>query len=358
MGNDLDGCDVFDLKGKTLLPGMFDLHMHLYFSTDIFSAVALRSQNDFLFDAISYARRFLEYGYTTIRDCGNVYYIGIALRDAITSGVIDGPRIVTAGMCISPYAKGNDTFPNLYYEANTPEELLKACRDEYAKGVDFFKYMATGSVANLTGVPGALISSKKEIYAIQEAAESMGTYVAVHCHGEEGIALCAEAGIKTIEHASMIKDEHIERILKKGNITTLVPTLAPVVQMHRGEDCEAMPAIIMQKIDEVYRHSLGLVKASRAGVLTGWGTDVSHKFFAKHPGYEFNARQEIGYSNLEMLQQATINSAKILRLDHELGTIKVGKLADLVVVDGKPDEDISAMYQKPAAVYKEGKRYF
>ena len=160
------GAETFDLAGKTLLPGMFDLHMHLYFSSSNFAAVALRSHNDYLFDSIAYAHEMLEQGYTTIRDCGNVYYIGIALRDAVNGGVLPGPRILASGMCLSPAAKGNDTFPNLYYEVNSPDEILTACRKEYAKGVDFIKYMGTGSVANLTGVPGALVSSRRELFAL------------------------------------------------------------------------------------------------------------------------------------------------------------------------------------------------
>ena len=350
--------ECVDLAGKTLMPGMFDLHMHLYFSSDNFAAVALRSQNDYIFDSIRYANEFLRQGFTTIRDCGNPYYVGIALRDAVAGKIVHGPRILSAGMCMSPYAKGNSTFPNLYYEVNTPEEILKACRDEYAKGVDFFKYMGTGSVANLTGVPGALISSRKELFALQAAAEDMGTYAAVHCHGVEGIRYCTEAGIHTIEHASMIDEDCIELILKKNGQTTIVPTLDPVVQMHRGFECDDMSQMSMQKIDEVYAHTGNLVQASRAGVLTGWGTDISLSFFAAHPGYEFDARREIGYTNLEMLQQATINSAKIVGMADRLGTVKVGKLADLIVIDGNPDEDISVMMKHPWAVYKEGVRCY
>ena len=101
-----------------------------------------------------------------------------------------------------------------------------------------------------------------------------------------------------------------------------------------------------------------MLDASRAGILTGWGTDVSQDYYTENPGSEFALRSERGYTNQEILQQATINSAKIIGLEDRLGTVKVGKLADLIVVDGKPDEDISVMYKHPYAVYKEGRRYF
>ena len=151
------------------------------------------------------------------------------------------------------------------------------------------------------------------------------------------------------------RKQHTEIILQKGK-TAIVPTLDPVVQLHRGHECGALPQIILDKIGEVYDNIPKIVAASRAGVLTGWGTDVSMGFFMRNPGYEFSCRQEAGYSNEEILKQATINSAKIMHLEEQLGTVKEGKLADLVVIDGRPDEDLTAMYRHPWAVYKEGKR--
>lgn len=348
--------EILDAEGKTVMPGMLDLHMHLYFSTDNFAALGAKSSNEYIFDGIQYANEFLRQGFTTIRDCGNAFDVGLALRNAVNAGIIHGPRIFTAGQCLSPYAKGNDTFPNLYCEVNTPEELLKACRREHAKGVDFVKYMATGAVSNLNGEPGELISSREEIFALQAAVEASGVYAGVHCHGKEGILYCAEAGIHTIEHASMIDDECIDMILKKNGRTAIIPTLDPVVRLHRGEDCGELPASIFASIEKVYAHTADLVAATRAGVLTGWGTDSSYTFFASHVGYEFGARQEAGYTNEEMLKQATINGAKVLGLDKELGTIKEGKLADMIIVDGEPDKDISVMQKYPVAVFKEGKR--
>lgn len=348
--------EVLEFSGKTALPGMLDLHMHLYFSTDNFAALGAKSQNDYIFDGIQYANEFLRQGFTTIRDCGNAFDVGLALRDAVNAGIISGPRIFTAGQCLSPYAKGNDTFPNLYCEVNTPEEILKACRREHAKGVDFIKYMATGSVANLNGEPGELITSREELFALQSAVTASGLYAGIHCHGKEAILLCAEVGIHTIEHASMIDSECIDMILRKNGQTAIIPTLDPVVHLHRGEEGGALPASIFASIEKVYAHTADLVTATRAGVLTGWGTDSSHAFYASHVGYEFDARREIGYTNEEMLKQATINGAKILGLEQELGSIKVGKLADIIVVDGDPDENISVMQKYPVAVFKEGRR--
>ncbi len=346
---------AIDCAGKTLLPGLFDLHMHLYFSTSDLASLVQKKQNENLFDAVKCAKLFLRRGYTTIRDLGNIHYIGTALRDAVNADIVPGPRILTAGRCLSPFAKGNDAFGDLYYEVNTNEEILKACRDECAKGVDFIKYMATGSVLNPSGVPGALITSREEIFALQKSVASLGMNAAVHCHGAEGIKYCAEAGIHTIEHASMIDGESTEIILENGGKSSIVPTLSPVGELYHAAEGSGHPKWLLDKIGEVYDHAQGIVKASRAGVLTGWGTDETYDFYESHPGYEFAVRSEIGYTNTEMLQQATINSAMILGMDDMLGTIKAGKTADLVLVDGDPEKDISCMMADPEAVFKNGK---
>ena len=345
--------EILDAKGKTLLPGLMDLHMHLYFSDGNFAALGAKSQNEQFVDSIAYARQYLDDGYTLIRDCGNTHQIGVAIRDAIARGLIDGPRVITSGKCITPTAKGNDTFPNLYLEVDDPERMLEVCRKEYVTGVDFLKYMATGSVANVTGEPGALVTTKEELFAIQKAAETLGTYVAVHCHGTSGIRLCIEAGIRTIEHASFMTQECIEMILERGNQSSLIPTLTPVCEMY--EDVEnSVPQYLKEKVASIFDAAHMLVNAERAGVKLGWGTDCSMKFSGHHTGYEFYARKKVGFTEQEILQQATINSAKILGLDEDFGTVKVGKYADLILVDGKPDEEISVMYQKPLLVIKGG----
>jgi len=353
VNHDFKDIKVIDLKNNTLLPGLIDLHMHLMFKHDDYPALVSRNQNQYLLDSIDYANKYLKQGYTTIRDCGNDFYVGVALRDAIEEGIIVGPRVITSGKCISPFAKGNSTFGSLYYEVNSPEEITAAVRDEVAKGVDFIKYMVTGSVANLKGKPGQLITSREEIRALCKAAQTLEVDTAAHCHGEEGIKICAEEGITTIEHASFITEESIGIILDKGCKTSIVPTLTPVVSIHTALQKSTRSDIAI-KIEEVYNATSRLVKATRAGVLTGWGTDMELKFLMENPGYEFLARKEVGYSNIEILEQATINSAKIIHLEDKIGTIKEGKLADLIVVNGDPKEDIKVMANNPLCVIKNG----
>ena len=353
-GRDYGELRTVDLARKTVIPGMIDLHTHLYFSTGNFPALGMQSHNDSWLSAILYGKEFLRQGFTTVRDVGNPYYIGVAIKKGVEAGAFVGPRMFVSGHCISPTTRGNNELPALYFEADSPEEISKACRVEYSEGVDFFKYMATGCVANMTGAPGELISSRDEIFALQAAAEARNTYAAVHAHGTEGIFLCAEAGIRTIEHASMIDDKCIEMILKKNCQSAIVPTLDPVVANHRLPDA-VIPKPIMDKLHQIYLYLPNLVAATRAGILTGWGTDEHQDFYRSNIGCEFSCRSEAGYTNTEILEQATINSAKILGVDDKLGTIKAGKLADLVIIDGNPENDLSVMERYPNSVYKEGR---
>lgn len=238
-----------------------------------------------------------------------------------------------------------------------PEDLMGAARQEYSQGVDFLKYMATGSVANDTGEPGACITTPQELTAITRAARSLGTYVAAHCHGTTGIFHCIRTGVGTIEHASFLTKDCIRLILEMGNRTALVPTLSPLCELYEDKEGTAPPHL-KAKVEDMFLAAHMLQEAGQAGVRIGWGTDSSMKFYAAHPGYEFYARKQAGFSTEEMLRQATIQSAEILGLSDRLGTVEVGKLADLIVLDNDPLSDITAAMEKaPVLVMKEGSMF-
>ncbi|MGN0659024.1 MAG: amidohydrolase family protein [Emergencia sp.] len=354
-GEEGGDCREYDLRGKTLLPAFIDLHVHLYFSSSDFCRLAQEctDQNKVMLNSFRYAGDLLKRGFTTVRDCGNLGGCGTAVREGIRQGLMEGPRIFSAGRCISPTAAGNSTFPGLYLEADSEEEIVKACRREAAGGSDFLKYMATGSAANEGGNPGMLITTVKELTAFRDAAESAGLPSAVHCHGKEGILLCAEAGVTTIEHASCIDEECIESILRRGGKTAVVPTLSPAAMVSgisRDHDIKRRMKAIEYGENEDY-----MVQAERAGILTGWGTDISLEYFQQNPGCEFLLRKERGFTNQEILKQATISSARILGVDNMLGTVKAGKSADFTVFEGKPEEDIHVLADGPHAVIKEGR---
>jgi len=349
-GHDCGDYEEIDAAGRTVLPGLLDLHTHLHFSKmdDLF--LLSRKQNDVLLDCVDYAAELLRQGFTTIRDCGNPYYTAMAVRAGAERGLFRAPRILSCGYALAPTAPGNDDSA-ITVHADTPEEVLKAGRQQIARGADFLKYFGTGTVGSEHGVPGALLTTKPELQALNDTAEAYGKYAAVHCHSKAGILLCAEVGIHTIEHASDIDDECIERILSRGSHSTIIPTLGPIGLMRSG----MLGENIAKKVRETSCEQQKMLEASRVGILTGWGTDVSLDYYSGNPGSEFLLRKERGWTAVEMLEQATINSAKIIGAEDKLGTIKIGKIADLVIVDGKPDEDIVVMTKYPWRVLQAGK---
>ena len=352
QGRSFPGSHEIDVGGKTVLPGFIDLHTHLYFYNTDDNYLAQCSQQETLLNSIAYAKELLCQGFTTVRDCGAPFYTAMAVRDSISRGLFAGPRIFACGYGLSPYAPGNDGS-TILDEVNSPEEILKSGRMQAAHGADFLKYFATGSVGRDSGIPNALLTTPEELQALQNTAVSLGRYASAHCHSKAGILLCADVGIRTIEHASDIDDECTDRILSNGNRSAIVPTLGPIGLMRSG----LLGPHVSEKVKETSQGQSKMVAASRAGILTGWGTDVSLDYYMTHPGSEFLLREERGWSNIEILQQATINSAKILGMESTLGTIKSGKLADLVVVNGNPDEDLSVMREYPWLVLKNGVPY-
>ncbi len=354
--NSYEGIDCIDVGGKTAMPGYFDLHAHLMFSCQNWEYLIHRPQNIYLMETAAYAKQYLKLGYTTIRDAGNDHYASVTVRDYIANGTLTGARVITSGKILSPTTKGNSSFGTLYKEIDGPEAMLKAVREEVAAGVDFIKYMSTGAVLNLGGVPGQMITTPEELRAIVEAADRLGTYVASHCHGTQGIKEAIKAGIRTIEHASYMDEECVELILKGGNVISTIPTLAVTYSLRNEYSGPVLPEFREKSMDAEKHMAASMRMCCEGGVLVGFGTDLDLENAAQHPGIEFLARAEHGIDPETVLKQATINSAKIVHMEDRLGTICRGKLADIVIIDGKPDEDLSCMVNYPAMVFKEGKR--
>lgn len=347
-----------DMQNMTVVPGFFDLHAHLMFLNQDYNASMLRESNQYLLDCMASAKSYLRQGYTTIRDCGNDFYAGVYVRSAVESGLVQGCRVITSGKILSPTTRGNKCFGTLYKEIDDPQQMLGACRYEMSQGVDFIKYMATGAVLNEGGVPGAMVTTPEELAAITKAADSLGTYVAAHCHGTEGIYQAILHGVHTIEHASYLDERCIELILAKGNQTALIPTCAIAYtvanEMYPGG---VLPEFVDKSRDAGQHMQDGARMAMEAGIAVGWGSDLDMEFRDRYPGLEFMARKGMNVPNVALLRQATIDSAKIVGMEDVCGTIKEGKYADLAVFDGKPDEDLDVLKKLPVYVFKEGKQF-
>lgn len=346
---------IIDADKKTLMPGLWDIHAHLYFLAQTCNTdTIMRDLGEEIFACYGFAKEYLKQGYTTVRDCGATRETAIYVRDAINRGDIKGPRIIACGLMMTPTALGNKTFPLVYAEVDSPDEIRRAARTELSKGADFLKYMGTGAFANKGGVPGSRIATVKELEALQEIAEINDTYVAVHCHGSEAIERCIEVGIRTIEHGSLITDETINRLVAKET-SYIIPTVSLWAIMVSGAGKGLVTDAVDNKMKLVMQAFDRWNQANKAGLKLGWGTDVTMPEFISMPGLEFKARYEhCAMTNKDMLLQATKNSAEITGFGDTLGTIKEGKIADLILVDGNPDEDIYVMSKPMKCVIRDG----
>ena len=351
-----EGAEVLDMKNMTVLPGLFDLHMHANFDRMIVEQIAIRTPEQSLVDGIDYVQDYLRNGYTFLRDCGIAYWGGRYIREVFDRGLAIGPHYIFSGACNSPRAPGNAQFGPVYREFDGPQYALEVCRDDVAPGASFVKYMVTGAMMNEGGDPQAMLCTREELQAMVDGAAACGTYVAAHCHGKPGILACIETGVYTVEHSTYLDDECIEAYLKANGKTVIIPTLG-VMHGILTDQTGAVPQYMKDRTGKIFENlCVNLAKACRAGVLVGWGSDADRTSFDRYPGLEFIARKALGLSNIELLRQATVNSAKIAGVLDKAGTIKAGKWADFCVVDGKPDEDIDVMTKLPAHVIVGGKR--
>ena len=346
--------EVYDMGGKYALPGFFDMHIHLSLSGGDTLIDNAKTPVQQALDAVKFAQDSLMAGFTTLRDVGSYFNVAVELRDAINAGKIVGPNIIASGKIVTPTENGNDFFAGLYNEADGPDEIRKAVREEMKNGADFIKIMSTGAVMNPGGEPGQPIYSLEELKAVVEAAKFKDTYVATHCHGTRAIKNSILAGVHTIEHASVLDDEAIE-MLKGNENTYIIPTLNIISGL--VESVPESSTFMMAKAKRILECiKVGIRKAYDAGLLLGFGTDQGATPL-KHGenGDEFALRKEFwDMKEIDIIKQATINSAIIAGRDKDYGTIKAGKVADIVGVEGNPLEDISRLRNHVEVVVKSG----
>jgi len=344
--------DKYDCQGMTLLPGLIDMHTHIAALGRV-GADRAHDKMGLLVAAAKHATQYLDNGFTTIRDCASTLRCANYVREMAADGIIDAPDIISCGCALMPTEvdPGNPLALHLV-AADGRDEMIKAARIEMAYGADFVKIFASGAAANPNGVPTQAIMSAEEIAASTEAAARKGTYVSAHCHSDDAIRLCVENGVRTIEHATLISDDTLDMILRNDNVT-MIPTLA-VMRIGDGPSREYW----LRRLGPMFDHCTAMMsKAYKAGAVLGFGTDCAAGSYEYDNGTEFRFRKEnCGMKDIDILIQATSVNAKIAGLGDKVGEIKKGLRADLILVDGKPDEDISAMYKKPECVWKRGKK--
>ena len=348
-----DEADIYDVAGKTVIPGMIEAHLHLDLSGMNTFEENVQPDAYRTMRAIKLAQDNLRMGYTTVRDVGDRNNIIISVAKAFDEGMVMGPTVLASGKIISPTEAGNEFFGDMYLEADSPDEFGKAVRKQYQAGASWIKIMGTGAIMNPGAEPGAPIVREKELKAACDMAAFVNRPVAVHCHGAAGIKMCIRAGVRTIEHSSIMDDECI-RMYTQTDQSFMIPTLSAPFSF--VEFPELVPPFMTEKAKKVVQIlTEGMIAAKEAGVKMGWGTDAGVYEGSHGNGiYEHRLRvNKLGFTPLECLIQATKNNAEILGIEDRMGTIAPGKAADIVIIDGKPDEDVEDI-AKVDAVFKNG----
>lgn len=343
-----EDCEVLDAEEMTVMPGMIDMHTHLRMMSDGNTSDPLKPCAVTL-DEYIFAQYYLDNGYTTVRDVGdNIANPSIALRNHINAGKLSGPRIFCSGPTLTPTEIGFDaawSAPN-HYEVDSPMDMRQKVRYVFQQGADFIKLYGTSSMVVKEGTPGKRIMEADEMEEAVRIAAAKGSYCAIHSHGTECCDVAAKIGVRTIEHASFISEDTLKYLeTRKAEGHGIVITASVLIDDSWGKIPDYAYAMTVDHLKHVKDYD----------VLVGWGTDTSIACYKKNPYSEFELRKkELGFSNLEILKQLTINSAVLMQKDHLIGSIKEGKYADLNLVDGAPEERIEVMYQKPVHVMKGG----
>lgn len=334
-----------DLDGRTVMPGLIDAHAHL--SSDISRSPGFgpppplkgelpRPRALGYFVLAKTARVLLGAGITSVRDVGSYDDEAIALREAVRLGIVEGPRILSCGRIISATAPGGAIFGSMYREADGPDDMRRAVREQLRRGADFVKLMATGARSVLAEDPEPAQMTAAELGAIVDEAHRLGVRVAAHVEGLSGARLAVDTGVDTIEHGLSLHREPglLDAMARSGIV--LVPTLSTFHDLAERFTDAFAPALVDQAKRQLEEAYATLVAARTAGVTLAMGHDSGP------PGD--NAIELVrmvggGLLPLEGICAATHGSAQALGLP-EVGLVRRGAVADLLVIDGDPLEDV------------------
>lgn len=342
--------ETLDLGDRTLLPGLIDCHTHLLIPAGLGELGYLkRSQGALVLDGVVNARKVLEAGFTTVRDVGASAAFGdVALRDAIARGDIPGPRLLVAGPALSITGGHGDLngFPPHVHTGDehlvdSPDQARHAVREWRKRGVDLIKIHATGGVLSNHDDPGAPSFSPPEFRAIVEEANRRGMDVCAHAHGDAGILEATLAGVRSIEHGSLLSPATAREMKARG--TFLVPTLYALESILLPGNPYRFPEGSLAKARAILPlRRAGFKAALDAGIPMAYGTDIG-VFEHGQVAADFRYLVSYGMTPLQAIQSATLVAADLLRLGSELGTLESGHAADIIAVDGDPLKDISTL---------------
>ena len=358
---------IIDLRSKTVMPGLIDMHVHIESETNPGSYLEEYTLNDadVAFNSLHFAKETLLSGFTTVRDLGGTG-VNVSLRNAINSGKVEGPRIFTAEKSLATTGGHADPTNGASRAlmgdpgpkegvVNGVDDAKKAVRQRYKNGADLIKITATGGVLSVAKSGQNPQFSIEEIKAICETAKDYGFHVAAHAHGDKGMQRAIKGGVKTIEHGTLMSEETME--LMKEYDVYLVPTItAGKAVTEKAKIPNYYPEMIVAKalhIGPKIQDTFG--KAYKMGVGIAFGTDAG-VFFHGENGKEFGFMVEAGMPAIEAIQSATLTNAMILKMEDQIGQIKEGFVADIIAVNEDPTVNIATM-ENVVFVMKEGKIY-
>jgi imidazolonepropionase-like amidohydrolase len=364
------GAAEIDLKDQFCLPGLIDSHTHLTDQTSPTQYVDQFHWNiaDYAVRSTVYARRTLLAGFTTVRNVGDTANESVALRNAINAGILPGPRIFTAGKAIG--STGGHADPTNGYRAdlagdagaaqgiiNSPEDAVKAVRQHYKDGDDLIKIMPSGGVLDESSSGDNAQLTLDEIRAVVATAHDYGFTVAAHAHGAEAIRRAVIGGVDSIEHGTYMDAEDMKLMVEHG--TWYVPTIIAGDFVARQSKVPGYyPPQVAAKAAAIGPLIMGTAgRAYKAHVKIAFGTDAAVYPPHGQNAHEFELMVQAGMPPMFTLQAATVNAAQLLKHDKDLGSVAVGKIADVIAVPGDPIADISRMRQvnfvmKDGVVYK------
>ncbi|GAB3358535.1 metal-dependent hydrolase family protein [Modestobacter lapidis] len=349
---------VVDGGGRTVLPGLINCHVHLTAdgAPDLFAQVAGDTVPVATLRAARSAVVTLQSGVTTVRDCGAADDIVVELAKEIARGAVPGPRVQAAGRVIT-MTGGHGHF--IGREADGPDEVRKATRAEIKSGAAVIKVMATGGVLTPGVSPTQTALLPEELAVVAQEAHNSGRRVTTHAIGRAGIANALSAGIDSVEHGFYLDDELLDLAVDQG--TFLVPTMLAVDGIIRNGLARGIPAWVVDKAErEAQQQRTSFAAAVASGMRIAAGTDAGTPFNAHGDlAQELALMVEHGLTAMQALVAATSSAAENLGMATEIGTLEVGKLADLIVVDGDPVTDITAtgrvvLVVKDGVVHRDG----
>lgn len=342
--------EVIDAAGATVMPGLVDAHVHIIVTSTDTADRENWAPGYTTVRALTAAGEMLQRGFTTVRDVGGADY---GMARALDEGLLPGPRLVFGGKALSQTG-GHGDFrtlnddscgccqlkPDFARVVDGVDAVRHAARDEFRKGAQHLKLLVSGGVASPSDEISAVQYTREEIRAAVVEADNHNRYVTVHAYHPRAVNAALEEGVRCVEHGNLIDEDSIRLLVE--NDAYLVPTIITYQAMYEAGSASGLSPASLEKLDQVREAAVdALDQAYRAGVNIVYGSDLLGGLQYRQLD-EFTIRAAV-IPNIDLIRSATSNAARLLRMEGEIGTLAAGAHADLIIVDGDPEQDIGVL---------------